>query len=309
MPGVGIHAARHVDRAEPERRARRRLRLRRERRHHGIEQRQRHRGAERAAQERAAGQMLLRDDHVLLHVSLRCDCVLTGSGRLQLGPHLERRALDDTRERSTPAGSCSAPPSSRCSGRPACRTARRRGPARRSSSARSARWQRRRAGSGWRCAARPGRRPSSRRPARRRRRSARRRRPSSRHCPTELKFSSAKPGGSMMRWHDAQAGCCRCSSSCSRTVFGAVVAPFVALLERRHVRQRRRRRRVQERRQDELAAEDRRGARRHRRQRQDAAVAEQAAAVRIGQLHLAEARRRRRPGCRSACASRSFTNV
>ena len=63
MPRVGEHAARHVDRAEPERRARRRARLRRERRHHRVEQGQRHRGAEGAAQERAAGQMLLRDDH------------------------------------------------------------------------------------------------------------------------------------------------------------------------------------------------------------------------------------------------------
>ena len=53
----------HVDRAEPERRRRGRVRLRGERRHHRVEQRQRDRGAERAAQERAAGQMLLRDDH------------------------------------------------------------------------------------------------------------------------------------------------------------------------------------------------------------------------------------------------------
>ena len=63
MPRVGEHAVRHVDRAEPERRARRRARLRRERRHHRIQQGQRHRGAEGTAQERAAGQMLLRDDH------------------------------------------------------------------------------------------------------------------------------------------------------------------------------------------------------------------------------------------------------
>ena len=49
----------------------------------------------------------------------------------------------------------------------------------------------------------------------------------SRHCPTELKFSSAKPGGSMTRWQDAHAGLLRCSSSCSRTVFGVVAAPLL----------------------------------------------------------------------------------
>src|SRR2546427_4223467 len=48
-----------------------------------------------------------------------------------------------------------------------------------------------------------------------------------RHCPTESKFSSAKPGGSMTRWHDAQAGLLRCSSSCSRTDFGADSVPLM----------------------------------------------------------------------------------
>src|SRR5687768_16822315 len=51
--------------------------------------------------------------------------------------------------------------------------------------------------------------------------------PDSRHCPTELNFSSAKPGGSMMRWQDAQAALLRWSSSCSLTVFGAAVPPLL----------------------------------------------------------------------------------
>ncbi len=63
MPGVGEHAVRHVDRAEPERRVRRRARRGRERRHHRVQQGQRDRGTEGTVQERAAGQMLLRDDH------------------------------------------------------------------------------------------------------------------------------------------------------------------------------------------------------------------------------------------------------
>src|SRR5688572_22344329 len=42
----------------------------------------------------------------------------------------------------------------------------------------------------------------------------------SRHCPTGLKFSSAKPTGSMFRWHDAHTAFERCNSSCWRTVVG-----------------------------------------------------------------------------------------
>src|SRR4030095_4237940 len=42
----------------------------------------------------------------------------------------------------------------------------------------------------------------------------------SRHWPTELNFSSAKPAGSMIRWQDAHTGLLRCRSSCSLTVFG-----------------------------------------------------------------------------------------
>jgi hypothetical protein len=63
MPRIRIHAVRHVDRSEPERRLGCRLRLGRQRRHHRIEHGQRHRGAKGTAKERAAGQMLLRDDH------------------------------------------------------------------------------------------------------------------------------------------------------------------------------------------------------------------------------------------------------
>src|SRR4029434_9032912 len=48
-----------------------------------------------------------------------------------------------------------------------------------------------------------------------------------RHWPTELKFSSAKPGGSMTRWHPEQAGFCRCSSSWSRTDFVADSLPLL----------------------------------------------------------------------------------
>ena len=63
MPRLGKHAARDVDGAEPERRARSCPRLRGERRHHRVQQRQRDRRAQGAAQERAARKMLLRDDH------------------------------------------------------------------------------------------------------------------------------------------------------------------------------------------------------------------------------------------------------
>ena len=90
----GIHAVRHVDGAEAERRRGSRLRLRRQRRHHGIEQRQRHRGAESALQERAARQVLLRDDHGYCNPRL-CDRRGWGPCRLQPGSHLERRAFDD----------------------------------------------------------------------------------------------------------------------------------------------------------------------------------------------------------------------
>src|SRR5207248_11707145 len=63
MPRVGEHAVGHVDGTEPERRLRSGARLRRERRHHRIQQRQRHRRAESTAHERAAGKMLLCNDH------------------------------------------------------------------------------------------------------------------------------------------------------------------------------------------------------------------------------------------------------
>ena len=123
--------------------------------------------------------------------------------------------------------------------------------------------------------------------------------PALRHWPTGLKFSSAKPTGSMMRWHDAHVGLLRCSSICCRTVFGAA-GSLGALLERRHVGRRRRRRRVEERGQDELAAQHRRRAGRHRRQRQHAALPQQPAAIRDRSASPAGSASRRRPGCRSA---------
>ena len=63
MPRIRKYAVGHVDGPEPERRLGCRLRLGRQRRHHRIEHGQRHSGAKGTAQERAAGQMLLRDDH------------------------------------------------------------------------------------------------------------------------------------------------------------------------------------------------------------------------------------------------------
>ena len=83
-------------------------------------------------------------------------------------------------------------------------------------------------------------------------------------------------------------GLARCRSSCSRTVDGR---SFVrALLEVGHDGRRRQRRRVQQVRDDVFPAQHRRRAVGHRRHRQDAAVAEQAAPVRIGHRHAAEAR-------------------
>ena len=69
--------------------------LRRQRRHHRVEQRQRHRGAE-VPRRSAAGQVLLRDEHC--YCSFARATVVARFGRLQLGPHLERRALDDARD-------------------------------------------------------------------------------------------------------------------------------------------------------------------------------------------------------------------
>ena len=48
----------------------------------------------------------------------------------------------------------------------------------------------------------------------------------SRHRPTGSKFSSAKPGGSIVRWQPAQTGSSRCCSSRSRTLRGAAPAPL-----------------------------------------------------------------------------------
>src|SRR5579863_3731810 len=51
--------------------------------------------------------------------------------------------------------------------------------------------------------------------------------PALRHFPTESKFSSAKPTGSITRWQDAQAGLLRCNSNCARTVFGTAAVPLL----------------------------------------------------------------------------------
>src|ERR1700729_361955 len=51
--------------------------------------------------------------------------------------------------------------------------------------------------------------------------------PALRQFPTESKFSSANPTGSITRWQDAQAGFFRCNSSCSRTVFGTAAPPLL----------------------------------------------------------------------------------
>src|SRR4030095_13419085 len=63
MPRIGKHAVGHVDRAEAERRGRSAARLRGKRRHHRTQEGQRHGCAESTLQERAAGQVLLRDEH------------------------------------------------------------------------------------------------------------------------------------------------------------------------------------------------------------------------------------------------------
>src|ERR1700690_1220079 len=51
--------------------------------------------------------------------------------------------------------------------------------------------------------------------------------PALRQFPTESKFSSANPTGSITRWQDAQAGFFRCNSNCSRTVFGTAAPPLL----------------------------------------------------------------------------------
>src|SRR6516165_3771724 len=48
-----------------------------------------------------------------------------------------------------------------------------------------------------------------------------------RHFPTESKFSSANPGGSITRWHPAQTALLRCNSNCARTVFGTFAAALL----------------------------------------------------------------------------------
>ena len=105
-----------------------------------------------------------------------------------------------------------------------------------------------------------------------------------RQAPVTSKFSSARPSGSITRWHELHAGFVRCCSMRSRV--DSVLPPSVALVvvERRHVGRRRRRRRAEQHFHHPLAAQHRRGAIGDRGQRQDAALAEQAAAVRVGSV-------------------------
>ena len=108
-----------------------------------------------------------------------------------------------------------------------------------------------------------------------------------RHAPTASKFSSAKPIGSIILWQAAQAGLLRCSSRRART--GTAFAPGHVFLERRHIRGRLRRRRAQQSIQHPFAAHHRRGAVGERRHRQNAALAQQPAAILIGDGHAPEA--------------------
>ena len=132
---------------------------------------------------------------------------------------------------------------------------------------------------------RPGRRPACRRPAD----------PTAsttpaasfvRHSPVASKFSSEKPSGSITRWQVAHAGFARCCSSA--LAHRHRLAALAVFLERRHVRRRRRRRRAEDVLQNPLAAQHRRRAVGIRRDGQDAALAEQAAAVLVGERHAAE---------------------
>ena len=101
-----------------------------------------------------------------------------------------------------------------------------------------------------------------------------------RHLPVASKFSSARPSGSITRWHDVHCGLLRCCSIRSRTVERAAgIGGALGFFERRHVRRRRRRRRSEQHFHHPLAALHRRRALGDRRQRQDAAVAEDAAAI------------------------------
>ena len=101
-----------------------------------------------------------------------------------------------------------------------------------------------------------------------------------RHLPVASKFSSARPSGSITRWHDVHCGLLRCCSMRSRTVQRAAgIGRALRFFERGHVRRRRRRRRSEQHFHHPLAALHRRRALGDRRQRQDAAVAENAAAI------------------------------
>ena len=81
----------------------------------------------------------------------------------------------------------------------------------------------------------------------------------SRHRPSALKFSSARPSGSMREWHELHSGLARCRAISSRTVGSFPLKSLLRLFKRRDVRRRGRRGRAQEVIQNELAPLHRRG--------------------------------------------------
>ena len=107
-----------------------------------------------------------------------------------------------------------------------------------------------------------------------------------RYAPTVLKFSSAKPSGSITAWQLAQVGL--------RAVHFRLLAHRGGLALRglgqvRHIRRRSGRRRAEDAFHDPGAAQHRGGAVRVRGEHQNRALAQQAEAVRILQRHLVEA--------------------
>ena len=156
------------------------------------------------------------------------------------------------------------------------------------------------------CADRSGRRAWCRHTARRP--SSRRRR--GRGCattPVTSKLSSASPIGSMTSGRSCSSDSCDASPALGdRQRAGRLRPPGV--FELRHVGRRRRRRAAEQHFHHPLAAQHRRRAIGVRGQREDAALAEHAAAVRSAIGDAAELVADTRE-CRSARASRSFTNV
>ena len=169
---------------------RRGLRQRRAGRHHRVEQRQRQRHAG-AAQERAPREVLLRDER-------------HGCAPPSFLLHLERHALHDPGDERREPVVVAAPRRARSRARPACRSTRPAGPARRLAASPWRSRRRPRAGRAAPAAGWPGRRARCRPPAC----------PAaftgtppsvSRHFPIRSKFSSEKPIGSITAWHDGAA--------------------------------------------------------------------------------------------------------